>query len=51
MGVRELAEAAGVNKGTIVNAESNRPITDQTLQKLADALRAPIDWLRNGPTR
>lgn len=49
--VRELATKAGVNKETVSRVENDEPTRDSTWEKLASALEAPVEWLRDGLTQ
>jgi DNA-binding XRE family transcriptional regulator len=46
--VRDLAAKAGVNKETIVRVENDGTTREATWVKLAEALDAPVEWLRDG---
>jgi transcriptional regulator with XRE-family HTH domain len=53
LSVREVAEISGLNKETVSAAENDAgegKTRDSTWQKLAAALEAPVEWLRDGKT-
>jgi transcriptional regulator with XRE-family HTH domain len=45
---RELAERAGVGPATIARIEGGAEPREDTLDRLAKALEAPVAWLRDG---
>jgi len=46
--ISDIAQRAGVNQETVINAEKDRSTTERTMVKLAEALEAPVEWIRNG---
>lgn len=45
---QELAAKAGVAKTTVANVEAGASVRESTLLRLAEALDAPVSWLRDG---
>lgn len=46
--VQELATRAGVAKATVANVEGGALARPDTIARLATALDAPVEWLRDG---
>jgi transcriptional regulator with XRE-family HTH domain len=50
MNISELADKAGVSRGTIANAESGRIVGFPNIRKLAVALGVTVEQLQHAPT-
>lgn len=50
LSIRQVAERSGLNKETVSAAENDAKTRDSTWEKLAAALEAPVEWLKDGRT-